>query len=138
MSPLRTLVRGVAFALALAASCVFAQAVKPHGDEIFTQSRDLKPLDRYFPELGEPFREQLPERCVLDGEVVIAQDGALAFESLLLRIHPAESRVRMLAAETGRSASRCSEVTAPFHSCGDHWLPVARSMPSMNCQQPFG
>jgi ATP-dependent DNA ligase len=73
------------------------------GDEVYTQSRDLKPLDRYFPELGAPFRAQLPERCVLDGEVVIARDGGLAFEALLLRIHPAESRVRMLAAETPAS-----------------------------------
>jgi ATP-dependent DNA ligase len=81
----------------------FRALVCKDGDEIYTQSRDLKPLDRYFPELAEPFRAQLPERCVLDGEVVIATDGALAFESLLLRIHPAESRVRMLAAETPAS-----------------------------------
>jgi len=72
-------------------------------DEVLIQSRDLKPLDRYFPELGDPLRRQLPERCVLDGEVVIARAGALDFEALLLRIHPAESRVRMLAAETPAS-----------------------------------
>jgi ATP-dependent DNA ligase len=72
-------------------------------DEVYTQSRDLKPLDRYFPELAEPFRAQLPDRCVLDGEVVIAGDDGLAFEALLLRIHPAESRVRMLASETPAS-----------------------------------
>jgi ATP-dependent DNA ligase len=81
----------------------FRALVFKDGDEIYTQSRDLKPLHRYFPELAEPFRAQLPERCVLDGEVVIAIDGALAFESLLLRIHPAESRVRMLAGETPAS-----------------------------------
>jgi ATP-dependent DNA ligase len=81
----------------------FRALVFRDGDEIFTQSRDLKPLDRYFPELAEPFKAQLPERCVLDGEVVIARDGALQFESLLLRIHPAESRVRMLAAESPAS-----------------------------------
>src|SRR4029078_4112708 len=81
----------------------FRALVFRDGDEVYTQSRDLKPLDRYFPELGDPFRAQLRERCVLDGEVVIAQDGALAFESLLLRIHPAESRVRMLASETPAS-----------------------------------
>lgn len=81
----------------------FRALVFRDGDEIYTQSRDLKPLDRYFPELAAPFREQLPDRCVLDGEVVIARDGGLQFESLLLRIHPAESRVRMLAAETPAS-----------------------------------
>ena len=53
----------------------FRALVFKDGDEIYTQSRDLKPLDRYFPELAEPFRAQLPERCVLDGEVVIATDG---------------------------------------------------------------
>ncbi|HEX5149281.1 MAG TPA: hypothetical protein VFW02_09390, partial [Candidatus Limnocylindrales bacterium] len=73
------------------------------GDEVYTQSRDLKPLDRYFPELADPLRAALPERCILDGEIVIAQDGALAFESLLLRIHPAASRVRMLASESPAS-----------------------------------
>jgi ATP-dependent DNA ligase len=81
----------------------FRAIVYRDGDEIYTQSRDLKPLDRYFPELGEPLRSALPERCVMDGEVVIAHDGALDFEALLLRIHPAESRVRMLAETTPAS-----------------------------------
>jgi ATP-dependent DNA ligase len=73
------------------------------GDEVLIQSRDLKPLDRYFPELAAPLREALPARCVLDGEVVIARTGTLDFDALLLRIHPADSRVRMLAAETPAS-----------------------------------
>jgi ATP-dependent DNA ligase len=81
----------------------FRAIVFRDGDEVFTQSRDLKPLDRYFPELGEPLRGALPNRCVVDGEVVIASDGELDFQALLLRIHPAESRVRMLAAETPAS-----------------------------------
>ncbi len=81
----------------------FRALVFRDGDEVYTQSRDLKPLDRYFPELADPLRAALPDRCVLDGEIVIAQDGALAFESLLLRIHPAASRVRMLAAESPAS-----------------------------------
>ncbi len=81
----------------------FRAIVFRDGDEIYTQSRDLKPLDRYFPELAEPLRAVLPERCVVDGEVVIARDGALDFESLLLRIHPAASRVNMLAAESPAS-----------------------------------
>jgi ATP-dependent DNA ligase len=81
----------------------FRAIVFRDGDEVFTQSRDLKPLDRYFPELATPLRASLPERCVLDGEVVISRDGALDFEALLLRIHPAASRVRMLAAESPAS-----------------------------------
>jgi ATP-dependent DNA ligase len=81
----------------------FRALVFKDGNDVYTQSRDLKPLDRYFPELAAPFRAQLPDCCVLDGEVVIARRGALDFESLLLRIHPAESRVRMLAAETPAS-----------------------------------
>src|ERR1051326_2325412 len=59
------------------------------GDEVLIQSRDEKSLNRYFPELFEPIRYQLPVRCVLDGEIVIAKDGTLDFEALQLRIHPA-------------------------------------------------
>src|SRR5829696_2309663 len=81
----------------------FRAIVFRDGDEVYTQSRDLKPLDRYFPELAAPFLAQLPERCVLDGEVVIAGPDGLAFESLLLRIHPAASRVKLLAGETPAS-----------------------------------
>src|SRR3954463_13233789 len=67
------------------------------GDELFIQSRDKKPLDRYFPELAKPLKAQLPDRCVLDGEIVIAPDGGLDFEALQLRLHPAASRVKKLA-----------------------------------------
>src|SRR3954470_16094112 len=81
----------------------FRALVYRDGDDIYTQSRDLKPLDRYFPELADPLRAALPDRCVLDGEVVIARDGALDFEALLLRIHPAASRVKMLAEESPAS-----------------------------------
>jgi ATP-dependent DNA ligase len=66
------------------------------GDEIEIQSRDEKPLNRYFPELVETLRSQLPSRCVLDGEIVIAQNGGLNFDALQLRLHPAASRVRLL------------------------------------------
>src|SRR6185503_14785400 len=66
------------------------------GDEVFIQSRDEKPLNRYFPELIAPLLKQLPARCVLDGEIVIAQKGALDFDSLQLRLHPAASRVKLL------------------------------------------
>src|SRR3954454_3204706 len=65
-------------------------------DEILIQSRDEKSLNRYFPELMEPLRRQLPERCVLDGEIVIASDHGLDFDALQLRIHPAASRVNLL------------------------------------------
>src|SRR3954469_8804048 len=67
------------------------------GDEVFIQSRDEKPLNRYFPELLEPLQAQLPPQCVRDGELVIARDGGLDFEALQLRLHPAASRVKMLA-----------------------------------------
>jgi ATP-dependent DNA ligase len=66
------------------------------GDEILIQSRDEKPLNRYFPELFEPLRSELPLRCVLDGEIVVARGSALDFEALQLRIHPAASRVKLL------------------------------------------
>ena len=66
------------------------------GDEVFIQSRDEKPLNRYFPELLDPIRAQLPEQCVLDGEIVIAGSGGLDFDSLQLRLHPAASRVQLL------------------------------------------
>ena len=81
----------------------FRAIVFRDGDEVYTQSRDLRPLDRYFPELADPLRASLPERCILDGEVVIARDGELDFEALLLRIHPAASRVKMLAGESPAS-----------------------------------
>ena len=81
----------------------FRAVVFRDGDETLIQSRDLKPLDRYFPELAEPLRTSLPERCVLDGEVVITGAAGLDFEALLLRIHPADSRVRLLASQTPAS-----------------------------------
>jgi ATP-dependent DNA ligase len=67
------------------------------GDELLIQSRDQKPLNRYFPELADPLKAQLPERCALDGELVVAREGGLDFEALQLRIHPAASRVKLLA-----------------------------------------
>ena len=73
------------------------------GDELLMQSRDEKPLDRYFPELVEPLKSQLPRRYVFDGELVIPKDGGLDFEALQLRIHPAASRVAMLAKESPAS-----------------------------------
>ena len=77
----------------------FRALVFRDGDEILIQSRDEKSLNRYFPELLEPLKSQLPERCVLDGEIVLARNSALDFEALQLRIHPAASRVRLLSQE---------------------------------------
>ncbi len=69
------------------------------GDQLFIQSRDSKPLDRYFPELVDTLKTQLPPRCVLDGEIVIAREGGLDFEALQLRLHPAASRAKKLSVE---------------------------------------
>ena len=77
----------------------FRTLVFRDGGEILLQSRDLKPMNRYFPELVAPLSAALPERCVVDGEVVIVGKGGLDFEALLLRIHPAASRVKLLASQ---------------------------------------
>jgi ATP-dependent DNA ligase len=70
------------------------------GDSLHLESRNSLPLQRYFPELLDPLRSALPEQAVVDGEIVIAGPHGLDFDSLQLRLHPAESRVRMLAAES--------------------------------------
>ncbi len=67
------------------------------GDEVVLGSRNEKPLTRYFPDVAEALRATLPERCVVDGEIVVVGEGGLDFDALQMRIHPAESRVRMLA-----------------------------------------
>jgi ATP-dependent DNA ligase len=74
----------------------FRALVFRDGDEILIQSRDEKPLNRYFPELLEPLSSVLPSRCVLDGELVIVKNDELDFDSLQLRLHPAASRVNLL------------------------------------------
>jgi ATP-dependent DNA ligase len=74
----------------------FRSLIFRDGDEVHLQSRDEKPLNRYFPELIEPLKSQLPKRCVLDGEIVLAKDGCLDFDALQLRIHPAASRIKLL------------------------------------------
>ncbi len=81
----------------------FRTLVFRDGDEILLQSRDEKPMNRYFPELVAPLAAALPERCVVDGEIVIVGADGLDFEALLLRIHPAASRVKLLAAQTPAS-----------------------------------
>jgi ATP-dependent DNA ligase len=77
----------------------FRALVFRDGDEILIQSRDEKPLNRYFPELVDPLRSMLPTRCVLDGEMVIVRNDGLDFDALQLRLHPAESRVKLLAGQ---------------------------------------
>src|SRR5258705_8945904 len=71
--------------------------------DVFIQSRDLRPLDRYFPELHEALLQRLPESCVIDGEIVITTPHGLDFDALQLRLHPAASRVAKLAKETPAS-----------------------------------
>ena len=70
------------------------------GDEVFIQSRDSRPFDRYFPDLHQVFARQLPEGCVVDGEIVIATARGLDFDALQMRLHPAASRIAKLAKET--------------------------------------
>lgn len=81
----------------------FRAIVFRDGAEIELTSRTTKSLTRYFPELVAALAERLPERCVLDGEIVIARDGRLDFDALTERIHPADSRVRTLAERTPAS-----------------------------------
>lgn len=81
----------------------FRSLIFRDGDEVEIGSRNERPLTRYFPELLDPLRASLPERCVLDGEVVITSDRGLDFDALLQRIHPAKSRIDRLAAETPAS-----------------------------------
>ena len=80
------------------------RAIVFRGDsDVFIQSRDLRPLDRYFPELHDVFLRRLPPGCVLDGEIVIATSQGLDFDALQLRLHPAASRAAKLAKETPAS-----------------------------------
>ena len=81
----------------------FRALVFRDGDEILIQSRDEKPLNRYFPELLEPLRSALSPRCVLDGEIVIVKNDGLDFDALQLRLHPAASRVNLLSQQTPSS-----------------------------------
>jgi ATP-dependent DNA ligase len=81
----------------------FRTLVFRDGDEVLLQSRDAKPLNRYFPELIRPIQELVPARCVLDGEIVVVVENILDFDALQQRIHPAQSRVNLLAGRTPAS-----------------------------------
>jgi ATP-dependent DNA ligase len=81
----------------------FRAIVFRDGDQVHVQSRDRRPLERFFPELPPLLKDALPERCVVDGEVVVQTPHGLDFELLQMRLHPATSRVNKLAAETPSS-----------------------------------
>ncbi len=81
----------------------FRAIIFRRGRHLYIQSRDTRPLDRYFPDLHEALLGRLPPSCVVDGEIVIATERGLDFDALQLRLHPAESRVRKLALETPAS-----------------------------------
>ena len=81
----------------------FRAIVFRNGDEVYIQSRDLKPLNRYFPELERALAQSLPKGCVIDGEIVVAGAGGLDFDALQQRLHPASSRVARLASATPAS-----------------------------------
>src|SRR5438552_2390591 len=95
------------------------------GDEVELGSRNEKPLTRYFPELPPALRANLPEQCVLDGEIVIPGEGGLQFDALLNRIHPAASRINMLAEQT--TPARCTTSAWPPRSA---WRRARSSSPS--------
>lgn len=81
----------------------FRTIVFRDGDEVVLGSRNEKPMTRYFPELVESLKANIPERCVLDGEIIVVAGDRLDFDALQQRIHPAESRVRLLAGQTPAS-----------------------------------
>src|SRR5690606_13455265 len=88
-------------------------------DDVFIQSRDLTPLDRYFPEVHEVCLVQLASGCVIDGEIVIATPRGLDFDALQLRLHPAASRVTKLAGETPASFVAFDLLAADGHDLRD-------------------
>src|SRR5256885_4974847 len=78
----------------------FRALVFRDGDEVELGSRSERPLTRYFPDIVEAVKRELPERCVVDGEIILVLDGRLEFDARQQRIHPAASRIKLLAAET--------------------------------------
>ena len=96
--------------------------------EVFIQSRDLRPLDRYFPEMHDALLERLPDGCVLDGELVIASPSGLDFDALQLRLHPAASRAARLAKETPASFVAFDLLGAGGHNLMDRPQHERRAM----------
>lgn len=97
----------------------FRSIVFRSADDVYIQSRDLKPLDRYFPELHDTLIDRLPPGCVVDGEIVIAADHGLDFDALQLRLHPAASRVAKLAKECPSSFVAFDLLAVDGHSIMD-------------------
>ena len=81
----------------------FRSIVFRDGDEVEIGSRNERPMTRYFPELAEAIRANMPPRCVVDGEIILVSGDRLDFETLQLRLHPAASRVKLLAEQTPAS-----------------------------------
>ena len=106
------------------------------GDEILIQSRDEKPLNRYFPEVVEMLQAQLPPGCVLDGEIVIATKEGLDFESLQLRLHPAASRVKLLSTQIPASVAFFDLLCAQGRDLRDEPFLVRRKTPGVSCSPP--
>src|SRR5579884_3379513 len=77
----------------------FRAIVFRDGDSVEICSRDLRPLQRYFPELLPTLCSALPEQCIVDGEIIVSKPDGLDFDALQLRLHPAESRIRKLSGE---------------------------------------
>jgi ATP-dependent DNA ligase len=104
----------------------FRALVFRDGEEIMIQSRDAKPLDRYFPEVVDMLRAQLPKRCVLDGEIVIASNKGLDFDALQMRLHPVASRVKLLSKEIPASMVFFDSLCVGDHDLRDTPFQVRR------------
>src|SRR2546430_16892957 len=87
---------------------LFRSVIFRDGDEVELGSRNERPLTRYFPDIVEAARRELPERCVVDGEIIFVLDGRLEFDALQQRFHPAASRINLPAREPPASS-------VPFH-----------------------
>jgi ATP-dependent DNA ligase len=97
-------------------------------DDVFVQSRDSRPLDRYFPELHAALLKGLPKNCVVDGEIVIATERGLDFDALQLRLHPAASRVEKLAKETPSSFVAFDVLAVRGRSLMGEWQSTRRAV----------
>src|SRR5438552_180824 len=90
--------------------------------DVFIQSRDLRPLDRYFPELHDVLLKQLPAGCVVDGEIVIATKHGLDFDALQMRLHPASSPASVGTKPVRDSSARCSSACMTAESIFSTWV----------------
>ena len=106
------------------------------GDDVELGSRNEKPLTRYFPELIDPLKRDLPDQCVLDGEIVIAGPSGLDFDALSQRIHPAESRVRKLAADGQLIHIQAALVVKAVHFLNPGTFPMRNGVTLLISQDP--